>query len=323
VIGPVFSQESLAAADAAEAEGVPLVALSTRQDLPVERANAFRTRTTPQDEVGTLVRHAFEQLGAERFAVLYPETRYGRGMRKIYWEEVVAHGGRMVAASSYDPDAVDFSSAIRDMIGYRFLTSWERKALAERDDILRATRRLPPEQATLLREAAYSILGPEGDPLPPIVDFDVLFIPDAADKVALIAPGLAFHEISDVTLLGSSDWLDEELLRVAWRHVRGALISSPFHPSSDLPFVEDFVEGYRQTFGAEPEVYAAEAWDATNLVLVQLAAGRLDRAGVRAGLLETRAYPGATGVLTMQPDGNARRRPFLLRVSGRHFAPVD
>jgi hypothetical protein len=40
-------------------------------------------------------------------------------------------------------------------------------------------------------------------------------------------------------------------------------------------------------------------------------------------LLETRAYPGATGVLTMRPDGNARRRPFLLGVSGRRVVPVD
>lgn len=229
----------------------------------------------------------------------------------------------MVAASSYDPDAVDFSAPIRDMIGYRFLTAWERTALSERDELLRATRRLPPEQAALLREAAYTILGPEGAPLPPIVDFDVLFIPDAAEKVALIAPGLAFHEIGEVRLLGSSDWLGGNLLQVAWRHLRGAVVSSPFDPASDLPFVRAFVEDYRRIYAAEPEAFSAEAWDAAQLVLTQLAAGRTDRGAIRAGLLETRAYPGASGVLTMRPDGNARRRPFLLGVSGRRFVPLD
>ena len=323
VIGPIFSQESLAAAEAADQLGLPLVALSTREDLPENRPNAFRTRTTPSDEVAALVSHSVEVLEAKRFAVLYPQTRYGRGMRKLYWEAVTARGGKMVAASSYDPEAVDFSEAIRNMIGYRFLTAWERKALDQRDDILRAARRLPPEQALLLRDAAYSVLGPESEPLPPIVDFDVLFIPDAADKIALIAPGLAFHEIRNVGLLGSSDWLDDELLRVGRQHVSGAIISSPFYPSSDLPFVAEFVDGYRKTFGSEPDVYAAEAFDATNLILVQLSAGRDDRAGVRTGLLDVRAYPGATGVLTMHPNGNARRRPFLLRASGRRFRPLD
>lgn len=323
VIGPIFSGESLAAADAADAAGVPLVALSTREDLAAERRHAFRTRTRPSDEIGVLVGHAFETLGAERFAVLYPRTRYGRGMRKLYWEAVTARGGKLVAASSYDPDSVDFAGAIRDMIGHRFLTAWERKALDERDDILRAARRLEPEQAALLREAAYGILGPEGVPLPPIVDFDVLFIPDAADKIALIAPALAFHEVQDVTLLGPNDWLDPELLRVARRHVSGAVISTAFHPSSELPFVTEFVEGYRNTFESEPGPWAAEAYDATNIVLVQLASGRSSRDALRDGLLDTRAYPGATGVLTMHPNGNARRRPFLLRVSGRRFQPLD
>jgi len=323
IVGPIFSQESLAAAAAAEEVGVPLVALSTREDLPEERAHAFRTRTTPKDEVAVLVDHAFDVQGAQRFAVLYPQTRYGRGMRKLYWEAVTTRGGKMVAASSYDPEAVDFAGAIRNMIGYRFLSNDERRALDERSDILRASRRLEPEEQALLRQAAYEVLGPEGDPLPPIVDFDVLFVPDAADKIALIAPGLAFHEINDVGLLGPSDWLDDELLRVGRRHVSGAVISSPFHAESDLPFVTDFVDGYRKTFAAEPDMYAAEAFDATNLVLVQLSSGRDDREGVREGLLDLRAYPGAAGVLTMHPSGNARRRPFLLRVTGSRFQSLD
>ncbi len=323
VIGPIFSAESIAAAKAAEEVGVPIVTLSTREDIPVGRVQAFRTRTTPGDEVGVLVGHAFDTLEAERFAVLYPKTRYGRGMRKLYWDAVTARGGKMVAASSYDPEAVDFKTAMRNMIGYRFLTNWEKKALEERDDILRAARRLEPADALLLRDAAYDILGPELVRLPPIVDFDVLFIPDSADKIALIAPGLALHEIRDVGLLGSSDWVDVELLRVGRQHVADAVVSTPFYPESDLPFVVEFVEGYRKTFGSEPDAYSAEAFDAMNLVLVQLSAGRTNRDGVRAGLLDTRAYPGATGVLTMHPNGNARRRPFLLQISGRRFRPLD
>lgn len=323
IIGPIFSAESLGAAEAAETAGVPLVTLSTREEVPVGRPEVFRTRTTPADEVGSLVAYAFDKLGARRFAVLYPESRYGRGMRKLYWDAVTARGGKIVAASGYEPDATDFSTPIRDMIGWRFLTDAERKALAQRDQLLRSIRNLDPAEASLLRESAYSVLGPEGDPLPPIVDFDVLFIPDGAEKVALIAPGLAFNEVVGVRLLGSSDWLDDELLRVARQHVAGSVISAPFDPESDIPIVAKFVDSYRETFDEVPSAYAAQAFDATNLVLVQLAAGRDDRRGVRDGLAATRAYPGATGVLTMRPNGNARRRPFLLGVSGRRFRSLD
>ena len=78
------------------------------------------------------------------------------------------------------------------MIGYRFLTNLEREALDQRREILRAARRLEPTDATLLREALNPLIGPEGVLLPPIVDFDVLFIPDASEKIALIAPGSRF-----------------------------------------------------------------------------------------------------------------------------------
>ncbi|MAG33568.1 MAG: hypothetical protein CL908_22040 [Deltaproteobacteria bacterium] len=323
IVGPIFSAESLGAAEAAQEAGVPLVTLSAREEVPDGRSQVFRTRTTPADEVALLVSHAFEEIGAERFAVLYPRTRYGRGMRKLYWDAVVERGGMMVAASSYDSEATDFSTAIRDMIGYRFLTDWERKALAERDDILRSARRLPPQDAALLREAAYSVLGPERDPLPPIVDFDVLFIPDASETIAMIAPGLAFHEIRDVRLLGSNEWLDDELLRVARQHVSGSVVSTAFYPESDVPFVVDFVDRFERTFASSPDAYAAQAFDATNLILLQMSSGRSSRRSVRDGLLDVRAYPGATGVLTMRPDGNARRRPFLLGVSGGRFRPLD
>ncbi len=323
IVGPIFTEESIAAAVAAEDSGIPLVSLSHREEVAAGRSQVFRTRTTPSDEVKVLVDYAFEELGARRFAVLYPRNRYGRGMRKLYWDAVVSRGGKIVAASNYDRGVTDFSSAIRDMIGYRFITNSERHALAERDELLRKARHLPAEEATLVRSEAYAELGPAGLPLPPIVDFDVLFIPDSADKVSLIAPGLAYHEIRGVTLLGTSEWIDDELLDVARRHVSGSVISTPFYAQSDLPFVAEFVESFRATFGEEPDSYAAQAFDAGNLILVQLAAGRDSRRQVRDGLLKTRAYPGATGVLTMRPDGNAHRRPFLLGVKGRRFVPLD
>lgn len=323
IIGPIFNAESMGAAEAAESQGIPLVTLSTKEKIAAGRTQVFRIRTTPDDEVGVLVSYAFEKLGAKRFAVLYPESRYGRGMRKLYWEAVTARGGLMVAASSYPPGETDFSNAIRDMVGFRFLTARERDALTQRAEILRRARVLKPAEAALVREAARSMLGPEAVPLPPIIDFDVLFIPDTADMIALIAPGLAFQEISGVRLLGSSDWFDPELLRASRRHVANSVISTPFYAESDVPIVMAFVNGYRETFDSIPDAYAAQAFDATNLILVQLASGRGDRRGLREGLLDTRAYPGATGVLTMRPDGNARRRPFLLGVSGGRFRSLD
>jgi ABC-type branched-subunit amino acid transport system substrate-binding protein len=323
ILGPVFSEEVMASAEAAEAEGIPLVTLSNREDVTQGRKFVLRTRTTPADEVDVLVNHAFDQLSARRFGVLYPRTRYGRGMRKLYWDAIVARGGKLVAMASYAPEETDFSNVIKEMVGFRFLSAGERQAIAARDRAVDAARSLPPAQAAAARRAAFETVGPGGDPLPPIVDFDVLFIPDSAEAVAMIAPGLALQGVRGARLLGSSDWLDSDLLRGADRHVAGAVVSTPFFAASDVGVVRDFVDEYQRTFEGAPDVYAAQGFDAAGLVLQQLAARRRDRASMLEGLLATRAFPGASGSLTMLPDGNARRRPFLVEVSGQRFVPLD
>ena len=155
------------------------------------------------------------------------------------------------------------------------------------------------------------------------MDFDALFIPDGYAKIGLIAPQLAFHELTGVQLLGPGEWYHDDLIAIAQEHVSGAVISALFDPNSRFPFVARFVDDYRDTFALEPDAYAAHAYDAANLVLVQLAKGRLTREDVRDGIVRTQAYPGASGVISVSPDGNARKRPFLLRVKGSHMVPLD
>lgn len=323
ILGPVFSDEALAAAEAAEAERVPLVTLSNREDVTLGRKFVLRTRTTPADEVSVLVNHAVDQLAATRFGVLYPKTRYGRGMRKLYWDAILARGGKLVTMASYAPDETDFSNVIKEMVGFRFLSAGEREAIAVRDRAVDAARSMPPAQAAAARNKAFEITGPRGEVLPPIVDFDVLFIPDSAEAVSMIAPGLALQGVRGVRLLGSSDWLDADLLRGSDRHVAGAVISTPFYAASDVGVVRAFVGDFERTFEVAPDAYAAQGFDAASLVLQQLVGRRRDREAVLEGLLAVHAFPGASGSLTMLPDGNARRRPFLLEVSGQRFVPLD
>jgi ABC-type branched-subunit amino acid transport system substrate-binding protein len=323
IIGPIFSEESEAAARVASELGVPLLTLSNRTQIAVDRPDVFRLRTTPDDEVKYLVDYAFDELGSQNFAVLYPRNRYGRGMRKRYWDAVNERGGKLVAVASYDSDATDFSDAIRSMIGYDLLTGNERVALQEREDALRRGRRLDPQTAALLREILYDLLGPEALPLPPQVDFDALFIPDAYDKISLIAPQLAFHEVSGPRLLGSSEWNDPELVRVARGHVNGAVIATPFHAESSFDNVKQFVEGYRASFGSEPDTFSSHAFDAARLVLIGIASGNDTRRQLREAMLDVRGYPGASGVTSIGPDGNASKRPFMLGVRRRGIVSLD
>jgi ABC-type branched-subunit amino acid transport system substrate-binding protein len=323
IVGPLLSGESEAAAAAAEAAGVPLLALSSREEIAHGRSFVFRLRTTPQEEIAALVDHTVRELGALRYAILYPRDRYGNGAHKLFWEAVEQAGGRVVAVAAYEPDANDFAGPIRQLLGYSMLSPAEEAVLAQRANLEKRARRLPPQAAAKLREEARALTGPGGTPLPPIVDFDVLFIPESYEKVVLIAPQLAFHEAFGMRLAGTSGWYHPDLLTLGRRHVEGARFSALFFPESELPSAREFARRYEQTFSSAPGAFGAQGYDAAQLALLQLAHGSRSRGAVRDGVLAVRGFPGASGVLSMRADGNARKRPFLLGVEHGQLVQVN
>jgi ABC-type branched-subunit amino acid transport system substrate-binding protein/predicted negative regulator of RcsB-dependent stress response len=323
IIGPLLSEECEAAAIAAEAAQVPLLALTTREDVARGRSYVFRLRTRPIDEVQALADHVMRELGAQRFAILYPRDAYGTGVSGLFWSAVEERGGRVVALAAYDPDATDFADPIRRLVGYELLTRAEKELIEEREELIRSARRLPPEEASIVREEARAMPGPDGEPLPPIIDFDALFIPESHEKVVLIAPQLAFHEATGAMLLGTDAWNDPELISIGRDHVEGALYTASFYADSSVGYVRDFADRYAATFGTAADDLSAHAYDAAKLVFVQFARGARSRGDVRKGILAASAFPGVSGVLAMRADGNARKRPFLLGVKRGHIVEID
>jgi ABC-type branched-subunit amino acid transport system substrate-binding protein/predicted negative regulator of RcsB-dependent stress response len=323
IIGPLLSKECEAAAVTAENQRVPLLALTSREQVASGRSYVFRVRTTPSDEAQTLADYAMRELGAQRFAILYPRDAYGSGLSGLFWNAVEERGGRVVALAAYDAEAVDFGSSIRRLVGYELLTPEEEEMIEEREKLIRSARRLEPEEASLVREEARSMLGPDDDPLPPIVDFDAIFIPESHEKVALIAPQLAFHEATGAVLLGTDAWNHPDLVSIARKHVEGAYFTASFYGDSSVGYVRAFADRYLETFGAPADEFSAGAYDAANLVLVQLARGATSRNEMRDRFLDVKGFPGVSGVLSMGVDGNARKRPFLLSVRRGQIVEAD
>jgi ABC-type branched-subunit amino acid transport system substrate-binding protein len=323
IVGPLLEEETQAAAVVAGESQVPLLALTRHEEVAVDQPEVFRLGLSRRMEAETLADHAVRELGVQRVAILYPRDGYGREFESRLWQAMEARGVTVVGVAGYDPEATDFAGPIRSLVGYTLLTPAEEGLLHQRNEMLSKAKRLPPEQARALREDAAALEAPGGGPLPPIVDFDALFIPDSHDKVVLIAPQLAFHEVRGVRLLGTSGWQDPDLIRIAGDHVEGAVFTSAFDPQHPDPLVREFTRRYVQTYGEEPGAFAAQGFDAANLALVQIVSGRAAPQALRAGLLDGRTYAGVSGVMTFDPDGNARKRPFLIEVERGQTVSVE
>jgi hypothetical protein len=172
-----------------------------------------------------------------------------------------------VAVASFDPKANDFGAAVKQLVGYALLDAEEKSLLATRDGMLDRAQKLPPDQARELRAKARSLTTKDGRPIPPIVDFDALFIPASHETLVLIAPQLAYHEVRGPRLLGSRAGTTRARA-LGGDPLEGALFASHFYPRVRCPYVQAFRERYETTFGAEPDAFAAQGYDAASLALL-------------------------------------------------------
>jgi len=323
VIGPLLTAECEVAGGAAEQAQMPMLALTRREGIALGRRFVMRLGSTPRLEAVVLADYATRTLGLTRFAILYPDDPFGRALRADFWDAVEARGGEVVGVARYPAEATDFAAPIRRLIGFDLITPAVREVLAQREKLRKRAKRLPPEAAALLRKQADELTGPDEEPLPPFVDFQALFLPDAGETVALIAPHLAFHEVRGVRLLGPSDWNLPELVSIGGKYLDGAVFTARFFAGSHLPRTAAFTRRFAEGFGRPPTFLAAQAYDAAQLVLAQLARGARSREAVLGGLLSTHAWPGTSGVIDIGRDGGAVRRPYLLGVQRGHVVSID
>ncbi len=305
IIGPLSSAVSAAAAPSAEAAGTPLLTLSRRDDISKLGDFIFRFGLTPEDEVSTLASYAVEVREYRSFAILYPDDDQGLALKNLFWEKVEALGGRIVGVERYDPGAVDVQEEIKKLVGLHYLTDEEKELLKLRDRLLRH----PVENAAQLEDPSLA-------DLPPYVDFDALFIPDVGEKVGLILPQLRFYDVSDVTYLGGSEWNSSELVERGGSEAVRAIFVDAFFVWSPQPGVERFVQRYYAAYGREPDVYAAEGYDAAMLLrrLIQ-SNGTISREQLRRRILLVTDYSGLTGLTSFDESGGTRKSPNVLTVN--------
>ena len=144
--------------------------------------------------------------------------------------------------------------------------------------------------------------------------YDALLVPDYADNIARLAPELAYEAEAGVQLLGTDGWNDPDITTIAAWVVDGAVFVDGFHAGSSVPHVDEFVNRFRDRYGAVPDLLAAQSYDTLMMCAQVLRDGVRTRAELRDGLARIRGFPGVSGVTTMNADGDAEKVLYVLSV---------
>ncbi len=106
----------------------------------------------------------------------------------------------------------------------------------------------------------------------------------------------------DVALIGTGSLYSDELLKLGGSAVEGLHVTCSFYPADPRPEVQDFVNSYQEKYGKAPTMFAAQAYDATNLIIEALKKGATDRKSLRDNLAALKDFPGVTGITSFDEN---------------------
>jgi ABC-type branched-subunit amino acid transport system substrate-binding protein/outer membrane protein assembly factor BamD (BamD/ComL family) len=321
IIGPIVTAED--AAQVAEEYRTPIITITQKQGITDIGDYVFRNFLTPEMQIKTLMPFIKHTLMINKFAILYPNEAYGKKFMNLFWDEVIASGGKVVALESYQPAQTDFADNIKKLAGLYYEIPKEFQDFDPRFQItengeteLSAVSPPSSEEDPVLEDD-------EEEELEPIVDFDAIFIPDAPSKAGLIIPQLSFHDINDVYLLGTNLWHSEKMIAMAKDYAQGAIMADVFFAERKSAVVKHFVSLYEETYGEKPGFIEAVVYDTAIMLFKILHQENIQfRSSLKDAIKRVKDYNGVTGLTSFDENGEVHKNLTILKIEGEKFVEL-
>lgn len=308
IVGSLLSKTAPAVAAKSDELGVPTMALSQRSGLTEIGSTVFRNSLTSGMQVRALVRTAMEDLGMKKFAMLYPNDAYGVEFANIFWDEVLARGGQITAVQGYSPKETDFRLVVQRLVGTYFGEARQDEFNIRLKELQHSDKKRSVRQSNL--EAV----------LPPITDFDAIFIPDSVKAMGQISAMLSYNDVRNVKLLGTNLWNTKDVARRAGNFSNNLLFVDSMSPQSHDK--SRFISEYKSLYNEEPSLIEIQAYD-SGLILRQLiASGANSREDLTQKLTQLKKFPGSLGFLNMSSEREIERPVTALTVEKGEIGPL-
>ena len=345
IIGPIMTAEQ--AALEAQALEIPIITLTQKDEITEIGDYVFRNFFTPEMHVHTLVNYAVDVLNADRFAILYPDEKYGTTFMNLFWDKVIDAGGKIVGLESYAKDQTDFADHVKKLTGLyydipenlkdstQFIESLNNFSQHSQNNFNTVSQN--PIQKILHKYGPLSELFGNNiilsdsvrnkEPLDkpdPIVDFEVLFIPDAPKKAGLIIPQLAYNDVLTPYIFGTNLWHSDDLIKMCSKYVQGAIMPEGFFAKSSYIKVKEFVKYFQRIYDEKPEFIEAIAYDTAMIIFKTISSSDVrSRQDIKEHILNLSDFEGVTGKTSFNSAGDVEKTSYLLKVKGNRFVQLE
>ncbi len=149
---------------------------------------------------------------------------------------------------------------------------------------------------------------------------DVIFAPGNYGESALLIKQARDLGI-DIPILGGDTWEAPEFLSIGGSAVEGAVYSTHFTAESPVTAAsEEFLKEYKAKFNKDANAFAALGYDAYMVIIDAIEkAGTTDSVAIRDKIAATKDFMGATGMITLDINGDAVKSAIINQVKDGKF----
>lgn len=301
VVGPMLSDETEPVVAKAEELHVPLLSLSQSYEDTTGHRWALQPMVTRGDQIEALLQYASKERGMDSFAVFAPDNDFGTRAAQRFEAEVAERGLTVSTRATYAAESNNLSEYARKL----------------------GTR--AGNLAQLRAEAVANGGNPNTVVVPPKIDFDAIFIPEAAARTPLVCAALAYEEFplgdfvprqggTKIPLLGLSSWNNSQLVTQGNEYTRGSLFPDVFNAGvvGETPFVTEF----RSATGHAPIALEAAVVDVGKLLAATVKQSPASRGAFRTAALAARVADPVTGATHLDPETlHANRKMWILTIT--------
>ena len=314
-IGPLSAKDTANIADLAQTNNLPVISLSPAENVTGYGSTIFRNSITKNEQATAIAQFLVKTMGIHRSAILYPNNTYGKEFMELFWHEFEKQGGEIRGAQEYDRDSSDYEAPIKKLVGL-----WHKEL--RKSEICSKSQ---TDEWNQMKKAGGTL--PKCFPieeLPPITDFEAVFVPDSYDKARQILPTLLYYDVRGVQIVGTNLWNSPELLSGSiGNEMEGSIFLDGFLKSSTNPQVTAFMQKFYALYNAEPGILEGQGYDSAMAIFHAIARkGPSSREAMTKQLYKLSDFKGVTGLVQFNDHRDAVRNLATLTVNQNKIVEI-
>ncbi len=124
--------------------------------------------------------------------------------------------------------------------------------------------------------------------------------------------------------LSVNSFMDPKILEIAGETAEGAIFTYPLYdPEDSETIVKSFVDKFQNKYGKKPDAFAAQGYDALNIVASAINKGGYTSREIQRALSQLKDFPGVTGTMNFDENGDVVKHLRIMTVRNGQFATIE